>query len=61
VADVNQCSTHYRNCVVHDNAGAAFHFSGKSHSVSDSTIANQQRPFDIAKGTAFTQTRVSVR
>lgn len=61
VADVNQCSTNYRNCVVHDNAGAAFHFSGKSHSVSDSKIYNQARPFDIAKGRTCTQTRVDVR
>jgi hypothetical protein len=61
VADVNQCSTNYRNCVAHDNAGAAFHFSGKSHSISDSKIYNQPHPFDIAKGTTFTQTRVDVR
>lgn len=61
VADVNHCTTTYRNCVVHHNAGAAFHFSGKSHSVSDSEIHHQPRPFDIAKETAFTQTNVRMR
>jgi hypothetical protein len=45
VADVDRCVTSYRNCKVHDNYSAAFHFSGKSHTVSDTLIYNQARDF----------------
>ncbi len=51
IADVNQCVTSYEECVVHDNAGAAFHFSGKNHSVIRSHIYRQKRDFDVAKET----------
>jgi len=51
IADVNQCVTSYEECVVHDNAGAAFHFSGKSHAVTRSHIYLQNKAFDVAKGT----------
>jgi hypothetical protein len=49
IADVNQCVTSYEECLVHDNAGAAFYFSGKSHSVTRSHIYHQKRDFDIPK------------
>lgn len=51
VADVNRCTTSYRNCRVHDNVGAAFHFTGKSHKVTDTLIYNQARDFNIGKDT----------
>src|SRR5688572_11569540 len=49
VADVNASITSYRNCSVHDNIGAAFFFSGKSHRVSDTVIYNQRNDFTIQK------------
>jgi hypothetical protein len=53
IADVNQCVTSYEECVVHDNAGAAFYFSGKSHAVTRSHIYHQKRDFDVAKETTL--------
>ena len=61
VADVNRCVTSYRNCRVHDNLGAAFHFSGKTHSVSDSLIFHQTRDFSVAEGTLLKKERVEWR
>lgn len=61
IADVNQCVTTYRNCIVNDNLAAAFHFSGKSHRVTDCVIFNQSRDFSIAKGTEVVQERIEWR
>ncbi len=61
IADVNRCTTTYRNCRVHDNVGAAFHFTGKSHSVSDILIYNQKRDFHIAEGSQVKRERVEWR
>jgi hypothetical protein len=61
IADVNRCTTSYRHCQVHDNVGAAFHFTGKSHRVSDILIYNQARDFHIADGTQFERERVEWR
>lgn len=61
VADVNRCTTSYRNCQVHDNVGAAFHFTGKSHRVTDILIYNQRRDFHIAEGTHVERERVEWR
>ena len=47
VADVNRCVTSYRNCTIHDNLGAAFYFSGKSHTVADTLIYNQVLDFRV--------------
>lgn len=58
IADVNQCVTSYEDCVVHDNVGAAFYFSGKSHAVSGSHIYRQRRDFDVAKGTQFSSSQI---
>lgn len=51
VADVNDSVTAYRDCLVHDNAGAAFYFSGNSHSVYDTLIFNQSKEFSVQHGT----------
>lgn len=51
VADVNESVTTYRDCIVHDNAGAAFFFSGKKHAVYDTLIVNQDREFAVQRGT----------
>jgi hypothetical protein len=59
VADVNQCVTAYENCILHDNAGAAFHFSGKSHSATDCQIYNQEKDFSTAKGTEVKTHRIN--
>jgi hypothetical protein len=61
VADVNQSVTRYRDCVVHDNAGAAFYFSGRSHLVTDTLIYNQSREFNVAKGTELIRERIQGR
>ncbi len=61
VADVNHSITTYKNCRVHDNAGAAFKFAGQAHSVTDSLIYNQAKDFDVAKGTTFKQERIERR
>lgn len=61
VADVNRCVTTYKNCQVHDNVGAAFHFTGKSHRVSDILIYNQKQDFHIADGTQVERERVEWR
>ena len=58
VADVNDSITSYRNCIVHDNAGAAFYFSGKSHSVSDALIFNQSNDFSVQHGTPLKRDRI---
>ena len=58
VADVGKSITTYKNCRVHDNAGAAFKFTGQSHSVTDTVIYNQAKDFEIAKGTVFKQERI---
>ncbi|MBG89766.1 MAG: hypothetical protein CMO80_23095 [Verrucomicrobiales bacterium] len=60
VADVSDSITSYRRCVVHDNAGAAFYFSGKRHRVADTTIFNQNRTFAVQKGTQFTYSDVNI-
>ena len=61
VADVNRCTTTYRNCQVHDNVGAGFHFTGKSHKVSDILIFNQARDFNIGPETQVERERVEWR
>lgn len=61
VADVNQCVTRYKNCRMHHNLTAAFFFSGKSHSVTDTLIYDQAKDFVIAPGTAFEQQRIERR
>jgi hypothetical protein len=61
VADVNHCTTSYKNCVVHDNLGPAFKFFGKSHSVSDTIIYHQGKDFVIGPDTKFTQESISYR
>jgi hypothetical protein len=61
VADVNRCTTRYRNCRVHDNLAAGFHFSGKSHQVIDTLIYNQSKSFTVHSGTEFKQERVEER
>jgi hypothetical protein len=58
VADVNDCVTSYKDCVVHDNVGAAFFFSGKSHKVTDTLIYNQSKDFSVRKGTEFEKERI---
>lgn len=61
VADVGSSSTHYKNCQMHDNWGAAFKFFGKSHSVTDSVIYNQSKDFVLGEKTLFKQERVERR
>ena len=61
VADVNDSVTTYRDCNVHNNAGAAFFFSGKSHTVTDTLIYNQSRDFSIQNGTEVKRERVEWR
>jgi hypothetical protein len=61
VADVNRCVTTYRNCLLHDNAGAAFYLAGKAHTVTDTVIFNQSRDFSVQAGTEFKQERVEWR
>jgi hypothetical protein len=61
VADVNRCATSYRNCQVHDNVGAGFHFTGKSHRVSDCLIYNQQKDFHVGAETKLERERVEWR
>ncbi|MBT6849703.1 MAG: hypothetical protein HOA16_00790 [Opitutae bacterium] len=53
VTDVNDAVTTYRNCIVHDNAGAAFSFTGKFHRVYDSLIYNEDRAFQVSKEVDF--------
>ena len=53
VTGVNDAVTSYRNCIVHDNAGAGFSFTGKSHRVHDSLIYNQERAFQAHKKVDF--------
>ena len=59
VADVNRCTTSYRNCQVHDNLGAAFYLSGKSHRVTDATIWRQARDFSVNPTSHFEQARIT--
>ena len=61
VADVNDSTTRYRDCIVHDNAGAAFYFSGNSHSVSDTLIFSQSKDFSVQRGTDLKQNRITWR
>ena len=61
VADVDKSVTTYRQCKVHDNVGAAFYFSGRSHRVEDSLIYDQARDFAIQPGTSVNRERVSWR
>ena len=61
VADVNDSVTSYRDCLVHDNAGAAFYFSGSSHSVMDSLIFNQSKDFSVQRGTDLKRERIEWR
>jgi sialate O-acetylesterase len=58
VADVNDSVTTYRDCIVHDNAGAAFFFGGRSHAVFDTLIFHEERDFAVQQGTSFVQERV---
>ena len=57
VTDVNDAVTTYRNCIVHDNAGAGFSFTGKSHRVYDSLIYNEERAFQVSKEVDFEEKR----
>jgi len=61
VTDVNDAVTTYRNCIVHDNAGAAFSFTGKSHRVYDSLIYNEERAFQVSKEVDFKEERNKIR
>jgi hypothetical protein len=58
VADVDRSVTRYERCRVHDNAGAAFYFSGKSHTVVDTTIERQPRDFSIAPTSTVVKERI---
>jgi hypothetical protein len=58
VADVGQSRTTYKDCIAHDNIGAAFKFFGVSHSVSDTAIYNQEKDFFIGEETVFKQERI---
>jgi sialate O-acetylesterase len=46
---------------VHDNAGAAFYFSGKSHTVADTLIYNQSLDFSVQNGAEMKRDRVEWR
>lgn len=61
IADVDRCVTAFHNCTVHDNLGAAFYFSGKSHRVTDCVIFNQSRDFSIAKDSDVQRERIDWR
>ena len=61
VTDVNDAVTSYRNCIVHDNAGAGFSFTGKSHRVYDSLIYNQARAFHVHKEVDFKEERNKIK
>ena len=58
VADVNACTTRYVRCEVHDNFGAGFYLSGKSHAVSDTVIYHQRKDISVSKGTEVQLERV---
>jgi hypothetical protein len=60
VADVDKSVTRYERCRVHDNLGAAFYFSGKSHTVVDTTIERQARDFSVAPTSIVVKERVQV-
>lgn len=60
VADVNRCQTEYEHCYVHDNLGAGFFFSGRSHTVKNTRIANQRKPFSIREGTTVRQQEITI-
>jgi len=53
--------TSYRNCIVHDNAGAAFSFTGKAHRVYDSLIFNQETAFHVHKEVDFKEERNKIK
>jgi len=61
VTDVNDAVTTYRNCIVHDNAGAAFSFTGKAHRVYDSLIFNQETAFHVHKEVDFKEERNKIK
>ena len=61
VTDVNDAVTSYRNCIVHDNAGAAFSFTGKAHRVYDSLIFNQETAFHVHKEVDFKGERNKIK
>lgn len=61
VTDVNDAVTTYRNCIVHDNAGAAFSFTGKAHRVYDSLIYNQEKAFHVHKEVDFKEERNKIK
>ena len=61
VTDVNDAVTSYHNCIVHDNAGAAFSFTGKAHRVYDSLIYNQERAFHVHKEVDFKEERNKIK
>jgi hypothetical protein len=61
VADVGKSVTSYRQCTVHNNLGAAFYFSGRSHRVEDTLIYDQGRDFAIQPGTSVDRERVTWR
>lgn len=58
VADVDRSVTSYERCRAHDNLGAAFYFSGKSHEVTDSVIFNQARDFSVTPTAKFLKERI---
>ena len=58
---VNDAVTTYRNCIIHDNAGAGFSFTGKSHRVYDSLIYNQKRVFHVHKEKDFEEAGNKIR
>ena len=61
VTDVNDAVTTYRNCIVHDNAGAAFSFTGKAHRVNDTLIYNQEKAFHVHKEVDFKEERNKIK
>ena len=61
VTDVNDAVTTYRNCIIHDNAGAAFSFTGKVHRVYDSLIYNQEKAFHVHKEVDFKEERNKIK
>ena len=61
VTDVNDAVSTYRNCIVHDNAGAVFSFTGKAHRVYDSLILNKETDFPVHKEVYFKEERNKIK
>lgn len=58
IADVGECTTDYKNCLVYNNNNCAFFFSAVKHSVSNCLVWGNKKTFSVRKSSQFSKKNI---